>query len=174
MDGLRLAGRVNPKQLKVLEAAESLKRKLCCIAGPPGTGKTRSLRQLVVGLRLVGHKTLVTASLNVAVDHNATAVFENMPRELRDKTKMLRIEVGSVEAHSMLTQQNYFDYSGIEETDLVKYKKLSEATDNTGLVSTVGQMVAELSAYGSMVERIRGLESLDKRVDDIGEMFRIV
>lgn len=94
VDGLRLAGKVNPRQLKVLEAAKKMSRKLCCVAGLPGTGKTRSLRQLVVGLRLAGHKTLVTALSNVAVDIAATAVWKNMPKWMRDQINVVRIEVG--------------------------------------------------------------------------------
>lgn len=101
------------------------------------TGETRSLRQLVTGRRYSDHTFPVTAPSNVAVDNDATEVYQNLPEDLRDTTRILRVEVSSAELEAILTQMNPDDFEGSEHMDFAKYKELKDAADSQSSITWV-------------------------------------
>lgn len=166
IDALRKQERTNFQQLAVLEVAKSMYPRLACIAGPPGTGKTRSLRQLVTGLRYSGHSFLVIAPSNATVDTDAADIYQNLPEQLRKTTKMLRLGVG---AQAMLTQTSHTDFEGLEHTDAGEYKDIEGSADSE-LASAIQETAVELAAFEDEHDR---LKQLGKDVDNAKELYRL-
>lgn len=133
IDALRKQRKFNANQLAVFHSAKSVYQRLASIAGLPVTGKTRPLRQLVTGQRYSDHTFLLSAPSNVAVDNDATEVYQNLLEDLRDTTRMLRVEFSSAEFQTILTQMNPDDFEDSEHTDPAKYKDLKDAADSPGL-----------------------------------------
>lgn len=73
----------NDTQDIALNAASFMRSSITVVQGPPGAGKTRTLRDKVIALTKIGHKTLCVAHSNVAVDTDATAVWAGLTPEER-------------------------------------------------------------------------------------------
>lgn len=122
----------NKSQDAVLEAAAHMKSNITVVQGPPGAGKTRTLRDKAIALAKIGHKILCVASSNVAVDTDANAVWDCLSPEERKKYKCLRLETNGAERAARLTKVNYAHYTGEEgEADkMPEYLGPEEAEDN--------------------------------------------
>ena len=59
------------------------------VQGPPGAGKTGTLKDKVIALAKIGHMVLVVASSNAAVDTDATAGWAGLSDEERKTIKCL-------------------------------------------------------------------------------------
>ena len=105
---------MNKSQLKVLNAASNMKSKVVTVQGPPGAGKTRTLKDKVIALAKIGHKVLVVASSNAAVDPDATAVWAGLSDEDRKTIKCLRLESDRAEKAQRFSRSNYGQYTGEE------------------------------------------------------------
>ena len=104
----------NPSQMKVLQAASSMRHNVVAVSGPPGTSKTRTLRDQAIALSKIKHKTLCAAGANVAVNTDAIAVWSGLTKEERKEIKCLRLESGGAEAAAVFSKANYAAYKNIE------------------------------------------------------------
>ncbi|KAI9875720.1 MAG: hypothetical protein M1830_008075 [Pleopsidium flavum] len=82
-------GRFNPKQQMVMHSTEKVINKTALVEGPPGSGKTQTIAELVNQLTLVGHKVLITAPSNGATDQNAEKIWTSLPKN----KKSLRLTI---------------------------------------------------------------------------------
>lgn len=69
LDGLMDKGKFDISQLKAIALGLNKKRPLLAIQGPPGSGKTRLLTELIFLAVRQGERVLVTAPTNAAVDN---------------------------------------------------------------------------------------------------------
>lgn len=88
--------------------------------GPPGSGKTTSLLELIAQLVVQGKKVLLTASTNAAVD-NILERLKKLPQEIQDKILAVRIGNESVISDSVS------DYTLSDVADEYKDEILSRA-----------------------------------------------
>ncbi|KAL9116403.1 MAG: hypothetical protein Q9187_007071, partial [Circinaria calcarea] len=107
LDGYRSI--IYDRQLAVLESATHISNLIQLVRGAPGSGKSLTIATLVYLLVVIGHKVLVVAPSNGAVDENAHKIHALKPEWLKN-LKYLRLEtvaemkatattVGDVRAH---------------------------------------------------------------------------
>ena len=158
----------NASQEKVLNAASKMKSRIVTVHGPPGAGKTRTMRDKIIALAKVGHKVLCVASSNVAVDTDARAVWEGLTEEERKTYKCLRLETDAAEKASRLLKRGYGQYTGKEgETDqFPEYIGEQEAVDNPKIRNSLDKLCAE---YNSRKEYV---ESMYRSYTDMNEAFK--
>ena len=102
----RVKYRGNNAQLSVINSVKNVKNKMTACIGRPGTGKTTVLADTVIGMMLCGHKTLVFAVSNNAVDKAANSIWERFPDGKRPDYRFLRYESTSAEMQSYLTRED--------------------------------------------------------------------
>ena len=66
----------NPSQINVFQSPSRMRSRIVAVRGPPGTGKTRTLKSMIVTMAKIKHRILCVAAANAAVDLDATAVFQ--------------------------------------------------------------------------------------------------
>ncbi|TWT53476.1 RecBCD enzyme subunit RecD [Rubripirellula amarantea] len=81
-ESLELFSQLNPPQREAVEFAMSAKD-VAIIHGPPGTGKTTTLAELIYQAVLSGDKVLACAASNTAVDNLLERLVAMMPNVLR-------------------------------------------------------------------------------------------
>lgn len=89
----------NLQQWEVLESACRMRDGFQLVVGFPGSGKTKVLGQLTWDLRLVGHKVLVCAPSNTALDNDAMAIYRGRPEGCKDK--FLRLQTNGLDLASI-------------------------------------------------------------------------
>ena len=108
----------NPRQIEALRSAARMVRNTVCVGGPPGAGKTRTLRSLIIGLAKVGHTVLSVATANSAVDTDAIAIYQTLSVEERKTIVCLRLESASTEHAMILKKTTYTDYAHRDAADM--------------------------------------------------------
>ncbi len=71
----------NPAQMELLRSPEHMRSNLVTCTGPPGSGKTRTLSDMIIALAKIGHTVLCVAAANTAVDLDATTVYRALGDE---------------------------------------------------------------------------------------------
>ena len=93
--------KINQQQFALLSLPRRVHNSLVVIQSCPETGKTNTCSMLIWLLVSVGHKMLVVAPSNGAVDEVTSKVWANRPSYLAGK-KLLRLEIKSVEDQAIL------------------------------------------------------------------------
>lgn len=147
LQDLKQTRRSNQSQDKVLMAASSMRSNIAVVQGPPGAGKTRTLRDKVIALTKVGHKVVCVASSNVAVDTDANAVWSGLSPEDRKNIKCLRLETDGAEKAQRLAKIGYAAYTGAEgEADkMPEYLGPGEAQDNPAIRNALDKICMEFA-----------------------------
>ena len=160
----------NNRQDAVLEAAAHMKSNITVVQGPPGAGKTRTLRDKAIALAKVEHKILCVASSNVAVDTDANAVWDGLSPEERKKYKCLRLETNGAERAARLAKVNYAHYTGEEgEADkMPEYQGPEELQDNPAVRNGLDKLCMDFALREGYAARIL------KQYNDYNEAFRAV
>ena len=136
---------MNASQVRVLNAASKMKSRIVAVQGPPGAGKTRTMRDKIIALTKIGHKTLVVASSNVAVDTAARAVWDGLSEEERKSIRCLRLETDGAERAQRLTRRAYGHYTGEagELDKMPEYRGPKEAQDNPAIRNSLDKMASD-------------------------------
>ena len=131
--------RDNQAQFNVVTSIEHVENKMTACIGPPGTGKTTVLADTTIGAVMCGHKTLVCAVSNNAVDKAANSVWDNFPKEQRNKFKFLRYETTSAEMQAYLTREDITEDDAKDQDARPKYKKPSTIEDDDLITQTMAE-----------------------------------
>ncbi len=145
---LRAKGKTNASQYEALQAATKMHSKIAVIPGPPGAGKTKTLRDQVIALSKIGHKVACVASSNVAVDTDAIAVWQGLTADERTTFKCLRLETNDAERAQRLAKLAYAVYTGEEgeEDKMPEYHGRAEAQDHPAIRNGLGKIVLEYAS----------------------------
>lgn len=81
--------KLNDHQKKTIQFAISAKE-LCLIHGPPGTGKTSVLAEIIMQLAFSGKKVLVVSPSNIAID----TIAERVLYTYKDRSEILFSRIG--------------------------------------------------------------------------------
>lgn len=122
----------NKVQLQAFRAQTKVRGGLGLIVGPPGTGKTYHARDSGYRFVGVGHKVVYTATTNAALDNMTESLHFGRPADFpKDKGKLVRIEIGSVESMAMRRGKtmDVKDRTEISKDDLNKAPGMGEEED---------------------------------------------
>ena len=134
----------NPRQFEVLEELEHVNNRITGIVGPPGAGKTEVLTDSMNGAVLIGHKVLVTAVSNKAVDNVANKMWRSFPLSERTKYKFLRLETNSTENYALLTREDV-PKSGADMDARPEYKGPTNLEDDDALTEVFSKAAADFT-----------------------------
>ena len=132
----------NPRQFEVLEELEHVDNRITGIVGPPGAGKTEVLTDSMNGAVLMGHKVLVTAVSNKAVDNAANKMWQSFPAGYRDKYKFLRLETNSTENYALLTREDV-KKSAADMNARAEYKGPTNVEEDDALTEVFSKAAAD-------------------------------
>ena len=132
-----------------------MKSKIVTVQGPPGAGKTRILRDKVIALAKIGHKVLVVASSNAAVDTDAKAVWSGLDDGERKTIKCFRLESDGAEKARRLSRRNYGQYTGEEgEQDKIpEYHEPKEAVDDPAIRNALDKLCLDFEINRAYAEK---------------------
>ena len=166
---------MNKSQLRVLNAAYDMKSRIVTVQGPPGAGKTTTLRDKVIALAKIGHKVLVVASSNSAVDTDADAVWQGLDGEERKTIKCLRLESDGAEKAQRLSRRDYGQYTGEEgeQDKMPEYRGPKEAVDDPAIRNALDKLCLDfeinrahatkaLAGYENVTETLKDTERYDE------------
>lgn len=170
LEEMKATRTVNKTQDKVLKAAASMRSNMVVVQGPPGAGKTRTMRDKIIALTKIGHKVVCVASSNVAVDTDATAVWSGLSAEDRKVIKCLRLETDGAEKAQRLTKLNFAAYTGKEgEADeMPEYVGPEEAQDHPAIRNALDKLCLDFAA------RQDHIAEMLKKYDDYNEAFQAI
>ena len=134
----------NPSQFEVLEELEHIDNRMTGIVGPPGAGKTEVLTDSMNGAVMMGHKVLVTAVSNKAVDNAAIKMWNSFPESHRRIFKFLRLETNSTENCALLARQGFQDL-GADVHARPEYKAPTSLEEDDALAEVFSKAVADYS-----------------------------
>ncbi|KAL8690667.1 MAG: hypothetical protein Q9218_003942, partial [Villophora microphyllina] len=109
----------NPTQVKVIEQLTNIKDSTLAVIGPPGTAKITVSSSVLWTLLYLGHKVVIVAASNTAVEKFLLAARESKPSWCPDK-KFLRMETESIERNAALEN---------EAAEIVQWEKVLERLD---------------------------------------------
>ena len=122
----------NDVRFQVTEDPAAVLNAIQMIIGPPGIDKTEIMSLLAWALVQVGHKLLLTAPSNGAIDQDTNSVWKDRPDSLRYK-KVLRLEIGGLEKSALLaTGQDAYDnaqYADRVASEVLTAQHLSHKED---------------------------------------------
>ena len=164
----------NPAQMQVVTSLKRVENKLTACIGPPGTGKTTVLTDAANGSVLCGHKTLVCAVSNNAVDKAANSCWENFPPEQRDNYKFLRYETASAELKALLTRTDTLNPSRQDPNARPSYKADKEVENDEVVMQAMDAAAALqgehnrylldlLKIHGDYASALRAKREIDSR-----------
>ena len=178
IEEMKAARKSNKSQDAVLMAASAMRSNLTAVQGPPGAGKTRTLRDKMIALAKVGHKVLCVASSNVAVDTDATAVYKALGPEDRKIYKCLRLETDGAERAQRLSKLDFAEYTGEEgeEDKMPEYRGPREAQDNPAIRICLDKICVEFAArqeYATkMLDQYEDVNQAYKAIQNYDSMKR--
>ena len=172
INALKTGRKSNKSQDDVLMSAAHMKSNIVAVQGPPGAGKTRTLRDKVIALIKIGHKVLVVAPSNVAVDTDAEAIWKALTPEDRKTIKVLRLETDGAEKAQRLTKVGFAHYSGKEgeEDQLPEYLGPKEAQDHPAIRNALDKLCMDFILREDYATRMfEKYEDLDEAYKAINE-----
>ena len=167
---LKAMGETNASQDAALQAATRMHSRIAVVQGPPGAGKTRTLRNKLISLVKVGHKAVCVASSNVAVDTDAQAVWTALSLEERKTYRCLRLETHGAEKAQRLAKVGYADYTGeeLKEEKHAEYRVAPEAEDNPAIRNGLDKILMEY------VDRESYAEAMLQKYDDVNQAYKAI
>ncbi|KAL8689095.1 MAG: hypothetical protein Q9218_005155 [Villophora microphyllina] len=137
----------NPTQVKVIEQLTNIKDSTLAVIGPPGTGKTTVSSSVLWTLLYLGHKVVIVAASNTAVENFLLAARASKPRWCPDK-QFLRMETESIERKLALlgASQELKDQKQISDEELGSITEaVSAALENEA---------AEIVQWETIIEKL--------------------
>ena len=134
----------NPSQMRILRCPGRMRKRVTAIRGPPGVGKTRTLKDMIICLTKIGHKSLCVASSNNAVDHLARQVYEALGPDGRSQYKCLRLNSDGAEKVARLAKVNYAAYEPGSDLGKPEYRQALDSIQQTGMKSVLDRIAAEM------------------------------
>lgn len=170
IDDLVKKGQVNKSQEKVLYAPAKMHNRMCVIQGPPGAGKTKTLRNMLIALVKIGHKAVCVASSNVAVDTCANAVWAGLSPEERKQYKCLRLETNGADKAQRLSKVGYAAYTDKDgEADTMpEYHDAPQAEDHPAIRNHLDKVLLEFAS------RQDHAQEMLKKYDDVNEAYMVI
>ena len=174
VDEVTATASLNASQESVLRSPCKMRRNITCVTGPAGAGKSKTITNEMIGLTKIGHKILLVAGSNVAVDANAVATWSAMSTDQRsgpNAIKLLRLETDAAEKAARLSKMSYADYAGIPEEQLgnpSEYAEPESAQDNPAIRNTLERIVSEFAS------REKALETCLQQYKDVNEAYQAV
>ena len=153
--------------MDVLVSVSKMRSNLVAVSGPPGAGKTRTLRDECIALLKINHKVLCVAAANVAVDTDATAIWKGLTTEERQKYKCVRLESGGAETAAILSKVNYAAYT----TEDGEADKLPQYNETTAQDSPLMRNALEKLASDYATRRDQ-MKELMKQYDIVDEVYQ--
>ena len=144
----------NKQQLEMALNLKQVKNRLTACIGPPGTGKTEVLADSVNASIMLGHKALVCAVSNNAVDKAANSCWEKFPETERSNYKFLRYETGSAELQSILTRPDFEDPSGGDPNARPEYQAPTVIEDDEVFMQTFDQAIRQEAEHDRTVRAL--------------------
>ena len=140
------------------------------ISGPPGAGKTRTLRDECVALLKIQHKVFCVAAANVAVDTDATTVWQALTPEERQKYKCLRLEARAAQIAAILVKVNYAAYKGEHGTEdnLPEYADNETAQDSPNMRNALEKLAADFAI------RQNQMKDLMAEYDNVEKVYQLL
>ena len=172
INAMKAGRKSNKSQDDVLMSAAHMKSNIVAVQGPPGAGKTRTLRDKVIALTKIGHKVLVVAPSNVAVDTDAEAIWKALTPEDRKTIKVLRLETDGAEKAQRLTKVGFAQYAGKEgeEDQLPEYLGPKEAQDHPAIRNALDKLCMDFVLREDYATRMfEKYEDLDEAYKAINE-----
>lgn len=147
---------MNDSQLRVLKSASQMKSRIVAVQGPPGAVKTLTLRNKVIAMTKIGHKSLVVAPSNVAVDTAARAVWDGLSEEERKTIRCLRLETDGAERAQRLTRRAYGQFTGEpgEEDKMPEYYDPKEAQEHPAIRNALDKLVLQVHTRQQYAEKM--------------------
>ena len=134
----------NASQFEILKSLTHVSNNMTASIGPPGAGKIEVLSDMVNGIVMCGHKTIVCAVSNNAVDKAANSWWAKFPKEERKAYKFLRYETESVELQALLRRTDGEDPT--EDEDIrPTYKGASRLKDYDVYNRAMAQVVNDFA-----------------------------
>ena len=132
----------NPRQFEVLEELEHVDNRITGVVGPSGADKTEVLTDTMNGAVMMGHKVLVTAASNKAVENAANQMWHSFPEVFKGKFKFLRLETNSTKDYALLARQ---DVQGPATDDYGRpeYKAFASLEEDDELTQVFSKAVAD-------------------------------
>ncbi|KAL8933193.1 MAG: hypothetical protein Q9211_005916 [Gyalolechia sp. 1 TL-2023] len=94
---------LNEGQRQVIDGLTKIQNRYMAVAGPSGTGKTKTLQHVITLCLISGHQVLLSAPSNAAVDHGIKNLYESRAPGIQGK-KILRLEIQSIEKNHILSE----------------------------------------------------------------------
>lgn len=141
---------------------KALSNRLTVITGPPGTGKSQVVTNLIVNLAWKGRKGIFSSKNNKAVD-----VVEKRVNGLTDRPIMLRMGNGQGANAIVEFLNDLMNYARPQQTDIDEYNEIKHIYDDLqSKVTKLAQNKQELIAYRNQ------LDEVEKKVCDFRHYWR--
>lgn len=148
----------NPAQWEIVTSLKKVKNALTAVVGPPGTGKTSVLADIVNGAVMCGHKVLVCAVSNNAVDKAANSCWQKFPPNHRKTKKFLRYETASAELQALLTRKDVGASSAQDSDARPTYKPAVNIEDDDLISQTLADAAYLHDEHQHVLKKLMGQE----------------
>lgn len=167
----------NLAQMALLRSPEAMRSNLVTCNCLLGTGKTRTLSDMIMALAKIGHTVLCVASANTAVDLDARTVYHALGDEGQKTLKCLRLESDGAEQAAILSKVNYGAYSGADpESNLGRahYNEATKASNDPLMRNAVEKAAVQFAEMEAVMNHyVQLYDSMDEVYAKLQQDYRL-